>query len=82
MAKTIEDGDLNMKTVKRVTLEPELEELAAEWKPEMRLIVAKKFRRWARQLSVSARILMKQERVGRNAKVSLPRVPWRKLPLN
>jgi hypothetical protein len=43
---------------KRVTLEPELEVLAREWNPEMRRVVARKFIRWARQLRVSARIMM------------------------
>jgi hypothetical protein len=46
-----------MKPRKRITLEPELEALAGDWAPEMRRIVAKKFRRWARELDVSAFII-------------------------
>lgn len=42
---------------KRVTLEPELEGLAKDWNAEMRRIVARKFKRWARQLEISAEIM-------------------------
>lgn len=49
-----------MKIRKRVTLEPELENLAKDWPPEMRRIVAKKFRRWSKQLDVSAYIISRE----------------------
>jgi hypothetical protein len=71
-----------MKIRKRVTLEPELEELATAWPPGMRLVVARKFRRWARQLTVSARIMMQQDRAAGRVRASLPRVPLQKLPWN
>ena len=41
----------------RVALEPELEEIAAFWPPAKRFEMARKFRRWARQLKVSGFIL-------------------------
>ena len=44
----------------RVKLEPELEAMAVLWSPEMRRIIARKFRRWARQLEVSARIMIQE----------------------
>ncbi|MDB6020026.1 MAG: hypothetical protein JWR19_4515 [Pedosphaera sp.] len=44
---------------KRVTLEPELEALAVEWDGPMRAILAKKFKRWSRQLDLSAQIMAK-----------------------
>lgn len=50
-----------MKGNRRVTLEPELEALAVEWDGPMRAILAKKFKRWARQLDLSARIMAKDE---------------------
>jgi|GEM_PF-1768441 len=44
-----------------VTLEPELEEIAALWPAAKRFEMAEKFRRWARQLKVSGRIMVKNE---------------------
>ena len=41
----------------RVELEPELEAIAAFWSASKRFEMARKFRRWARQLRVSAFIL-------------------------
>ena len=45
--------------VSRVQLEPELEEIAALWPANKRLEVARKFKRWARQLQVSGRIMLR-----------------------
>ena len=42
-----------------VTLEPDLEEEAALWTPKQRRAAAKLYRRYARQLEVSARIMEK-----------------------
>ena len=44
-----------------VKLEPELEEVAALWPAAKRLAVARKFKRWARQLKVSAVIMLRRE---------------------
>jgi len=44
-----------------VKLEPELEEIAALWPAAKRLAVARKFKRWARQLKVSAIIMIHRE---------------------
>jgi len=41
-----------------VTLEPELERIAALWTPMKRLEMARKFEKWARQLRVSGRIMI------------------------
>jgi hypothetical protein len=41
----------------RVQLEPELEAIAAFWSASKRFEMARKFRRWARQLRVSGFIL-------------------------
>lgn len=54
---------------KRVTLEPELEAIAGALSPFDRLWLAKKLRRWIRQLEVSARVLS-----------APPRRPGRRLP--
>lgn len=59
---------------KPVTLEPELERIAANWLPAKRLVISRKLRRWARQLEVSAFILAQ--------KPGCPRERFlRKLPL-
>ena len=53
-----------MKTEKKekkfcpVTLEPELEEIAALWGVNKRFEMAKKFRRWGRQLRISGFIML------------------------
>lgn len=44
---------------KRVVLEPELEEMAGDWGPIKRLDMAVVFERWARQLKVSALIMVR-----------------------
>ena len=41
----------------RVKLEPELEAVAAGWSAAKRLALARKLRRWAHQLEISAAIL-------------------------
>jgi len=41
-----------------VTLEPELEEIAAYWGPNKRFEMARKFMRWGRQLRVSGFIMI------------------------
>lgn len=49
-----------MKTEKkfcRVTLEPELQEIAALWPAAKRFEVAHKLKRWAKQLKISAAIM-------------------------
>ncbi len=63
----------------RVRLEPELEELAASWSPEKRRVMAKKLRRWARQLDVSAHILTSDHSP---RQPSLKVLPHRKTVLN
>jgi hypothetical protein len=46
----------------RVTLEPELEEIAALWPAAKRFEAARKLRRWARQLAVSAMVMVNDAR--------------------
>lgn len=46
----------------RVTLEPELEQMAILWTPIKRLDMARAMERWARQLRVSARIMLRDAR--------------------
>lgn len=65
----------------RVKLEPELEQMAADWGPIYRLEVADKMERWVRQLRVSARITLK-DRFWKKPKSVLKRVPLRKALLN
>ena len=66
----------------RVQLEPELEDMAKNWSPEMRKIVAKKFRRWARQLDVSAKIISDVRCQAGLRSTSLPRLRPAKAVLN
>jgi hypothetical protein len=68
-----------MKT--RVTLEPELEQIAALWGPLHRLEMAAKLERWARQLRVSARITLR-DRARTSPKPVLRPLPARKAALN
>ena len=63
-----------------VTLEPELEAEACLWTPAQRRAAAKKMRRWARQLDVSAVIL--ERLLAPRPKPALKGVPRRKLALN
>jgi len=65
----------------RVVLEPELQEVAAEWGPLHRLEVAAKFERWARQLRVSARITLRDRSLPKRKPV-LRRLAPRKAVLN
>ena len=59
----------------RVTLEPELEEIALLWGANKRLVVAAKLERWARQLKVSAKIMIKDSsHVRRPSLRALPRL--------
>ena len=64
-----------------VTLEPELEEMAALWPAAKRFEMAQKFRRWARQLKVSGLIMTRAASHG-NPPASMPRVALRKAALN
>lgn len=63
-----------------VTLEPELEEQAALWPAAKRFAMAQKYRRWARQLKVSATIMSRAS--GPGTPPSMPRVAPRKAALN
>jgi hypothetical protein len=49
---------------RRVALEPELEEIACLWPPAKRFEMARKFRRWARQLRISGLILFHDSHPG------------------
>jgi hypothetical protein len=64
----------------RVALEPELEEIAAFWPAAKRFEMARKFRRWARQLRVSGFILFHDSHPA--SRPSLPFVGLRKARLN
>ena len=64
-----------------VTLEPELEEMASLWPAAKRFEMAQKFRRWARQLKVSALIMSRASSPGKQPP-SMPRVALRKAALN
>ena len=50
-------GRMNTEPESRVKLEPELETVAAGWSEAKRLALARKLRRWAHQLEISAAIL-------------------------
>lgn len=65
---------------RRVKLEPELEEIAGFWSASKRLEMARKFRRWARQLRVSGLILLRDAHP--TSRPSLPFVGPRKARLN
>ena len=70
----------NAQKSRRVRLEPELEEIAAFWSASKRLEMARKFKRWARQLRVSGVILFRDSH-----QVSRPALPFvgpRKARLN
>lgn len=62
----------------RVILEPQLEEEASLLTPEKRRELAKQFRRWARQLEVSA-FIMENDR--RRARAKQPTPSLRDLPI-
>lgn len=65
---------------RRISLEPELEEVAAFWPAAKRFEMARKFARWARQLRVTAFILFQDSHPA--SKPSLPAVALRKARLN
>jgi len=65
---------------RRVALEPELEEIAGFWPAAKRFEMARKFRRWARQLRVSAFILFHDSH--RTSRPALRFVAPRKARLN
>lgn len=75
-----DDGRVKIEKMCRVQLEPELQEMAALWPAAKRFEVARKLKRWARQLNVSAKIMI------RDAEVRPPRgvraLPRRKAALN
>ena len=64
-----------------VKLEQELEEIAAMWPAAKRFEMARKFRRWARQLKVSAFIMIRASHPELRPP-SMPRVAPRKAALN
>jgi hypothetical protein len=73
-----------MKTEKkicRVTLEPELQEIAALWPAAKRFEVAFKLRRWAKQLRISALIVASDGRPNPRP-ASVPRLARRKAAWN
>ena len=65
----------------RVRLEPELEEMAADWGPLHRIEMAAKFKRWSRQLRISAAITLK-DRSWPKPTPAMPRVAHRLAALN
>lgn len=71
-----------MKTSKLVILEPELEALAGDWTPELRLRNARKFRRWFKQLEFSAYVLIASENRKPWVRQRLKRVEPKSIPLN
>jgi hypothetical protein len=75
-----------MKTEKkfcRVTLEPELQEIAALWPAAKRFEVAHKLRRWAKQLKISAAIMASDGRAAQAPRpASVPVLARRKASWN
>jgi hypothetical protein len=65
---------------RRVALEPELEEIACLWPPAKRFEMARKFRRWARQLRISGLILFYDSHPG--SRPALRFLSVRKIRLN
>jgi hypothetical protein len=67
----------------RVTLEPELQEIAALWPAAKRFEVAHKLRRWAKQLKISAAIMASDGRAAQGPRpASVPVLARRKASLN
>jgi hypothetical protein len=66
----------------RVRLEPELEEIAALWPAAKRFEVAQKLKRWAKQLRISALIMVSDGRGQKPRPASVPSLPRRKAALN
>lgn len=65
-----------------VTLEPELEEIASLWPAAKRFEMARVFKRWSRQLNISAKIMVSGSRGRIFPRPSLPKVARRKASLN
>ncbi len=65
----------------KVLLEPELEEMAADWPAAKRFDVGRKLERWSHQLLLSARIMSSFSSIGAG-RPELPRLPRRKAALN
>jgi len=63
-----------------ITLEPALEELAGHLTPHQRVVLAKKFFRWSKQLYVSVHILRQASEP--RPQPALRPVPRRRLGLN
>ena len=63
-----------------IILEPDLEELAGHLTPHERVMLAKKFFRWSRQLYVSVKILRRNS--GPRPKPTLRPLPQKLLRLN
>ena len=74
-------GRMKSGITKRVTLEPELEEIAALWPAAKRFEAAEKMRRWARQLTVSAKIMC-MDATPSPRRRGVPVLPRRKSVLN
>ena len=72
----------NEKCQPRVTLEPELEEIAGDWPAAKRFEMARKFARWAQQLKISAKIMTADAQGGRHQRPDLRYVAPRKACLN
>jgi hypothetical protein len=74
-------GKIKVRMIKRaITLEPALEELAGNLTPHQRVMLAKKFFRWSKQLYVSVRILRRAAEPP--PRPALRPVPRRRLGLN
>jgi hypothetical protein len=74
-------GKIKVRMIKRaITLEPALEELAGNLTPHQRVMLAKKFFRWSKQLYVSAHILRRH--AAPPPRPGLRPVPRRRLALN
>ena len=74
-------GKVKVRMMKRaITLEPGLEELAGHLTPHQRVMLAKKFFRWSKQLYVSVHILRRASEPP--PRPALRPVPRRRLGLN
>jgi len=67
-------------TKRSITLEPALEELAGHLTPSQRVMLAKKFFRWSKQLYVSVHILRSDSQP--RPRPALRPVPRRRLAMN
>jgi len=74
-------GKAKVRMIKRaITLEPALEELAGHLTPHQRVMLARKFFRWSKQLYVSVHILRRGS--APPPRPALRPVPRRRLALN